>query len=70
MSYRSFIVTCSKCETPYRVEEVGTRFPWIDKEEYYCPKCKECGGSIRTHYNLKETIIDVKEDSNPPTFTE
>lgn len=60
MPYRSFTVVCDKCRTTYRVSETGTRFPWVDKEEYFCPVCHEPGGSIRTHYNLEENI--VKQD--------
>ena len=57
MPRRSFTIVCGKCKTTYRVSETGTRFPWEDNEEYFCPVCKESGGSIKTHYNLDEIVI-------------
>ena len=57
MSYRSFTVVCDKCKTTYSMSDAGTRFLWVDKEEYFNPVCKEVGGSVKTHYNLEETVI-------------
>lgn len=57
----SFTVKCSRCGTVYRVSEVGTRFPWVDNEEYGCPVCGEAAGKMKTHYNLDEIVVSLDE---------
>lgn len=63
--HHSFTEKCTRCKTVYRVSEAGTRFPWIDKEDYYCPVCGENGGKIKTHYNLEEIAMSLDETLEP-----
>ena len=58
-------VECLCCKTVYDVHETGSRFPWNDKEEYYCPVCGESGGTIKTHYTLEERVISLSETVEP-----
>lgn len=62
---RSEIIECPQCKTIYKVSEEGTRFPWIDKEEYNCPICGEYGGTMKTHYNLKESVVSLENTIEP-----
>ena len=58
-------IECTQCKTIYEVREEGTRFPWIDKEEYSCPVCGETGGPMRTHYTLEETVSSLENTIEP-----
>lgn len=51
---------CPNCKTVYEVREEGTRFPWIEREEYHCPVCGELGGTMKTHFNLEEKVISLE----------
>lgn len=61
----SEIKECTVCKTKLRVQEEGTRFPWIDNESYYCPVCGKLGGEMKTHYNLSESVVSLRETIEP-----
>lgn len=67
--HSSFVVTCPKCNTVFRVKEIGEKYPAKCYDPYYCPVCYEIVGYKNTMYFYEEEVISL-DDTKEPFKTE